>query len=100
TSSTTTSESMSTLTVGRTTPLTPYTTYYLRVGALNSNNVPNFGTTQSTQTTAGGAVASSTITAVYVSSMTVVWTASPQTVTGYDIEASTRSEERRVGKKS
>src|SRR5439155_12728518 len=32
---------------------------------------------------------SSTITAVYVSSLTVTWTASPQTVTGYDIEAST-----------
>src|SRR5439155_13130367 len=28
-------------------------------------------------------------TAVYVSSLTVVWTASPQTVTGYDIETST-----------
>src|SRR5439155_3058280 len=62
---------------------------YDLVGALNNNNVPNFGATQSTQTTAGGAVASSTITAVYVSSLTVVWTASPQTVTGYDIEAST-----------
>src|SRR5947208_10536584 len=72
TSSTTASVSLSTLTVGGVTPLTPYTTYYLRVGALNSNNVPNFGITQSTQTTAGGAVTSSTITA--------------------------RSEERRVGK--
>src|SRR5207253_4595453 len=74
TSSTTTSVTLSTLTVGGVTPLTPSTTYYLRVGALNSNNVPNFGTTQSTQTTAGGAVASSTITAVFVSSLTVVWT--------------------------
>src|SRR2546428_4851882 len=89
TSSTTTSVSLSTLTVGGSTALTPNTTYYLRVGALNNNNVPNFGATQSTQTLSGGAVASSTITAVYVSSLTVVWTASPQTVTGYDIEGST-----------
>src|SRR3989449_8074828 len=64
TSSTTASVSLSTLTVGGVTPLTPYTTYYLRVGALNNNSVPNFVATQSTQTTADGAVTSSTITAV------------------------------------
>src|SRR5207247_9675461 len=54
-SSTTASVTASTLTVGVSVALTPYTTYYLRAGAINYNNVVNFGTSQSTRTLAGAA---------------------------------------------
>src|ERR1019366_8856828 len=85
-SSISTSVTPSTLTV---IGLTPYTTYYLRVGGINYNNVRNFTTIGSTQTLSGGAVTSPAITQVYVSSLTVTWTDPAQTTTGYDVEAST-----------
>jgi hypothetical protein len=46
-SSTTYDVTLSTLTIGN---LTPMTTYYLRAGGLNWNNVPNFGAVVSTET--------------------------------------------------
>ena len=52
-SSTTAGVSLSTLTVGVVNPLSPYTTYYLRVGGSNFNNVVNYTILSPTQTLAG-----------------------------------------------
>src|ERR1019366_10246047 len=83
-SSQTTSVALSTLSISN---LTPFTTYYLRAGAVNWNGVVNYVTIGSTQTTAGGAVANPAISAVYVSTITATWTDASNT-TGYDVEAS------------
>ena len=79
----------STLTV---TGLTTNVAYYLRAGALNWNNVPNFVTpTGSPATTiAGSAPTNPLITAVYVSSLTSTWGA-VSSPSGYSLEASTMS---------
>src|SRR5436853_2820707 len=79
--------STSTLTVSG---LAAFTTYYLRVGDLNWNNATNYVSIGSTMTTAGGAVGSPAISAVYLSTITATWTTVPN-VTGYDVEASTMS---------
>src|SRR4029077_17145233 len=84
-SSVTTAVNQSTLTV---VGLSAFTTYYLRIGGVNWNNATNYITIGSTQTTAGGAVGSPAITAVYLSTITATWTTVPN-VTGYDVEAST-----------
>src|SRR5205807_4016616 len=77
----------STLTVSG---LAAFTTYYLRVGDLNWNDATNYASIGSTMTTAGGAVGSPAISAVYLSTITATWTTVPN-VTGYDVEASTMS---------
>ena len=83
TSSTTTAVTQSTLTI---TGLTPFTTYYLRAGAANWDSVVNF-VGLSTQTVAGAAPGSPTITAVYITSATLSWTTVSGS-NGYEIDAS------------
>src|ERR1019366_5510899 len=83
-SSITTSVIPSTLTIGG---LSPYTTYYIRVGGINFNNVVNYTVLAATRTAAGLAPTSPVISAVYVSTITASWTDVPNT-TGYDVEAS------------
>src|SRR5437773_4231397 len=58
----------STLTVNG---LTPFTTYYLRAGAINWNNVINYVTFGSTRTDAGPAPSPVNISNVYITSITV-----------------------------
>ena len=84
-----TTPSVSTLTVGG---LAAYTTYYFRVGGINYDNVVNYTVMTATQTTAGRAVGNPQITSVYITTMTATWTAAPDPVTGYDVEASTASD--------
>src|SRR5205085_2531435 len=69
-SSITTSVALSTLTIKT---LTPYTTYYVRMGAINYNNVPNFVVIGTTLTNPGAAPSPATIAAVYLSSITVTY---------------------------
>src|SRR5207248_7403958 len=83
-SSITTDATVSTLTVNS--GLLAGTTYYLRVGALNYNNVPNFVFIGSTETAGGAAPTNPIITAVYASSMTVTW-GSVGSLTGYVLGA-------------
>src|ERR1019366_8658311 len=85
TSSQTFDVTLSTLTLGS---LTPFTTYYLRAGAINWNGVVNYITLGSTRTDAGAAPGAPSFTAVYVSSLTVTYGAlgSGQ---GYELDAST-----------
>jgi hypothetical protein len=59
---------LSTLTVSG---LTPFTTYYLKAGAINWNSVVNYVTFGSTRTDAGPAPSPVTIGAVYITSITV-----------------------------
>ena len=73
------------------TGLSPYTTYFFRVGAINYDNVLNYTLMSATQTLAGRAVGSPVISSVYISTLTATWTAAPDPVTGYDVEASTMS---------
>src|SRR5439155_25070617 len=78
---------LSTLTI---TSLTPFTTYYVRAGAINWNSVVNYATANSTRTDAGSAPGAPSFVAVYVSSLTVTY----GTVTnsqGYQLDASTSS---------
>src|SRR4029077_3108538 len=84
-STTTFTNADSTLTISG---LAAFTTYYLRVGDLNWNDATNYVSIGSTMTTAGGAVGSPAISAVYLSTITATWTTVPN-VTGYDVEAST-----------
>jgi hypothetical protein len=89
-SSITTSVSVSTLTVGLGTALSPYTTYYLRAGGYNFNNVVNYVTSQSTQTLVGAAPGLPSFTAVYLSTLTVTYsTAATANSQGYELDAST-----------
>ena len=69
--------------------MTPYTPYYFRVGGINYNNVVNYTVMAATRTLVGRAVGSPVINSVYISTLTATWTAAPDPVTGYDVEAST-----------
>src|SRR4029077_12878153 len=62
-SSVTTSVALSTLTING---LTPYTTYYLRAGAINWNSVVNYITFGSTMTNVGNAPSPVNIANVYI----------------------------------
>ena len=77
----------STLTV---TGLTTATNYYLRVGGLNWNDVPNFVPAGNTTTGSGPGPVNPTITDVSVSSLTAVW-GSANSLNGYSLEASTEA---------
>ena len=66
--------------------LTPFTTYYLRAGAANWNGYVNF-VELSTQTISGAAPGSVSLTAVYVTSATLSWTAVSGS-NGYEVDAS------------
>ena len=63
------------------------TTYYLRVGGINWNSVINYVTIGSTLTNTGLGPIGPTINAVYITSITAIWTNVPNT-TGFDVEAS------------
>ena len=63
--------------------------YYFRVGGINYNNVVNYTVMAATQTLVGRAVGSPAISSVDITTMTATWTAAPDPVTGYDVEAST-----------
>ena len=73
----------STLTVSG---LTPFTTYYLRAGSINWNNVPNF-VSLSTQTSAGVAPSPVSLTAVYITSATLTY-GTVGGSQGYELDAS------------
>jgi len=64
------------------------TTYYVRAGAINWNNVVNYAAIGSTMTSSGPAPTNVQITAVYVSSITATWSAESG-ANGYSLEAST-----------
>ena len=83
TSSKTVAVAQSTLTISG---LTPFTTYYLRVGGVNWDSVVNY-VGLSTQTSAGAAPGSVSLTAVYVTSTTLSWTAVSGS-NGYEVDAS------------
>src|SRR6185312_915680 len=70
--------------------LTPFTTYYLRAGAFNYNDVLNFANVLSTQTLPGAAPGAPTITAVHLTSMTVTYATVGNSM-GYELDASTMS---------
>src|SRR6185312_16226285 len=82
-----TTPSVSTLTI---VGLTPFTTYYLRAGAFNYNDVLNFANVLSTQTLPGASPGAPTITAVYLTSMTVTYATVGNSM-GYELDASTMS---------
>ena len=81
--SSTTDVTQSTLTVAG---LDTATTYDLRAGALNHNQVPNWTWTASIITGAGAAPANVVMNPVFVSSMTVTWTP-VSSYNGYSLEA-------------
>ena len=82
-SSVTTAIAASTLTVSG---LLPNTLYYVRAGAVNWDGYVNF-VSLSTTTSAGASPASVTLTAVYVTSATLSWTAVDGS-NGYEVDAS------------
>src|SRR5262249_34350164 len=67
--------------------LTPFTTYYLRAGAINWNNAVNYVTFGSTRTDAGPAPSPVNVSAVYITSATITYgtVAGSQ---GYELDAS------------
>jgi len=75
----------STLTV---TGLTINVQYYFRIGSYNWNNIPNYTDAGSATTIGGPAPINPLITAVYRSSMTIVW-GSVNSLDGYIVQAST-----------
>ena len=87
-SSGTPNAALSTLSV---TGLAGYTTYYLRVGALNWNGVPTYAAAAATRTTTGAAPLNPVVTAVYLSSVSVAW-GQVGAQDGYVVEASTASD--------
>src|ERR1017187_6438945 len=83
-SSVTTSVSVSTLTISS---LSPYTTYYLRAGAVNWNSVVNYITFGSTMTSAGLAPTSVQVLSVYITTAAVGWVQVAGSG-GYELDAS------------
>src|SRR5205807_2305856 len=67
--------------------LTPFTTYYLRAGAINWNSAVNYVTFGSTRTDAGPAPSPVTIAAVYITSATVTY-GTVSGSQGYELDAS------------
>jgi len=86
-SSVTYSASFSTLTVQG---LSEGVAYYVRAGALNFNQVPNFYTLSNSTVTMPSVPSSPHPTTVYLSSITVAWT-TVAGATGYEVDASTAS---------
>src|SRR5205807_6087291 len=76
--------SVSTLTISG---LTPFTTYYLKAGAINWDSVVNYVTFGSTRTDAGPAPSPVNITNVYVTSITVNY-GTVGGSQGYELDAS------------
>src|SRR5437868_2174226 len=75
---------LSTLTING---LTPYTTYYLRAGAINWQDVVNYVTFGSTLTSAGAAPSPVTLANVYITSITVTY-GTVAGSNGYELDAS------------
>jgi len=86
-SSITTSVNVTTLTVNN---LAAFTTYYLRIGGLNWDGVADYAALGSTRTTPGGPPGTPNLSAVFISSIPVTWTAASNN-TGYELDASTAS---------
>jgi hypothetical protein len=84
-SSVTTSVNVSTLTLSG---LTAGTTYWLRVASVNHNDIAIYSTLGSTRTIAGAAPTAVAIAEVFVSSVSVTWTAVPSD-NGYVLQAAT-----------
>ena len=83
-SSQTLSVTLSTLSINS---LTPFTTYYLRAGAINWNSVVNYVTFGSTRTDAGPAPSAVTLGAVSITSITVNY-GTVGGSQGYELDAS------------
>lgn len=71
--------------------LDPNTTYYLRVGAVNLNNVPNYSAPVSTSTWAGAA-SNLVFSGVFISSAALAWDAPSGGASGFVLAASTAAD--------